>query len=178
MDIEEAIGHGFVEEDHASESGVEGYLEPDPLPPSVVVPIVKKQLFSFDGRASGADTTVVLGQSIPVTKWTSGALIVILHSKNTWSAAAGLTTAQLLVQPFAAFTDPDEPQTVFADTSRVIAPSTTILASTTAPQTYINSLIAPYGPEVLVRLRFRQLATPAVAAQTATLSVYLLGRLH
>lgn len=153
-----------------------GYVEPDGLPPHVIVPVVRKQLFSFDGRASGADTNVDLGQAIPVTKWSSGALIVVLQCKNTWSAAAGLTNAQLLVQPFSAYTDPDQPETVFADFSRVVAASTTIVASTTAPQTYINELLSPWGPEVLVRLRFRQLAKPAIAEQTATLSV--LGRMR
>ncbi len=145
-------------------------------PSEVVLPIVRRQLFSFDGRASGTTETIVVANGTDAPWWVSGAVLVVLHAKNAWlTGVGGNTTGRLNVDVVNMRVADEEPGLIISDEARFTT-STSIVASTNAPLTTINSLVTPFGPQLYVRLRFLQGVTAAAAAQTATLSVYLIGR--
>jgi hypothetical protein len=142
----------------------------------VVVPVIRRQPFSFDGRASGTSQTIVLANGIDASWWVRGTLLVVLHAKNAWlNGVGGNTTGILAIDVLNARLDEDTPDVTFADEVRFTS-SPNIVATTAAPLLTQRDLIAPFGPELLVRARFSQGATAAASPQTATLSVFLVGR--
>ncbi len=50
-----------------------------------LVPIIAKTDFSFDGRAGGTTQDIPLAVGIDSSAWVSGALIVRIHTRNTWT---------------------------------------------------------------------------------------------
>lgn len=132
--------------------------------------VIAKTEYSYDGRASGSLQSVTLAAGIKSVQWVSGALLVRLHTKGTFSATA---VARVLVENFSIV--PEEPQTIFVDP---IAIATAGIASgTTAPNYQVVAFSGAIGPMLQVRLTFDQGATPAAAAQTFSISVDLLGRI-
>jgi hypothetical protein len=142
-----------------------------------VIPIARRLDLSFDGRASGSQQRVVLAAGIDVTEWVSGNMLFILHARNAWlTAGGGNTTAQGRFEADSIALDPDDPSVDFIDTSRTVAQSPIILASTTAPLCAVDAFEAPFGPQLRVFAWFTQGAAAAASAQTLTVSIYLSGR--
>lgn len=55
----------------------------------VVVPVVRRETFAFDGRGSGTAQTIVLANGVDATWWRSGRLLVLGHTKNAWLTGGG-----------------------------------------------------------------------------------------
>lgn len=136
---------------------------------SDVVHVVPEIDISIDGRA-GSTQTIPLRTRIPTSEWKSGVLQVLLHAKNTWSTTA---TASILVQN-AVYT-PDDPSTAFSGSTIARVDLTNNSAASTAYTEALDD--APIGMMVNVILSWEQGAT-ATAAQTASVSVTLVGRMY
>ncbi len=150
-------------------------------PTSVSVPVVRAQKYSFDGRGGGGDEVVVLADGIDASWWVSGALHVILHSKNDWLTGAGAaTTGSLAVEVIPVRLAEDSPDTTYVSAGGgagggAVA-SATISAASTSKTYQVAALSGAFGPSLRVQLRFTQGALAAGSPQTATLTVELLGR--
>jgi hypothetical protein len=104
-------------------------------------------------------------------------MLFILHARNAWlTAGGGATSAQVRFDAESVSLDPDDPTIDFIDTSRAVAQSPTIVASTTAPLCALADLGAPFGPQLRVYASFTQGAAAAASAQTLSVSIYLTGR--
>lgn len=134
-----------------------------------VVPIIPRTDYSFDGRASGTTQDVPLAVGIDSSAWVSGALIVRIHARNTWT---GTTTLSALVENI--MLAPEEPDVVFAVTSSTVA-SSTVLGSTTPPGLIVVAFTPPIGPMLRVRLNYA-VSVAQSAANTISLAVDLVGR--
>lgn len=141
----------------------------------VVVPVVRRETFAFDGRGSGTTQTMVLANGVDATWWRSGRLLVLGHTKNAWlTGGGGPTTGSLQVVVDNISITEDAPETTFVGNR--LGASTPIVATSTLPLYLVSSLAPPFAGQLRVSLSFTQGATAAVAAQTVALSVYLLGR--
>lgn len=148
-------------------------------PEEHVVPIVRREVLAFDGRASGTTQRITLASAVDVSAWVSGAFVTILHAKNAWLTAGGGNTsgqAVFLVENVAV--DPTEPDVMYVDESRMVASSSTITATTTAPRLDQAAFVPPFGPSARVSVRFTQGAAAAASAQTLAVSIYLVGRIR
>ncbi|MBL8744113.1 MAG: hypothetical protein JNK04_23560, partial [Myxococcales bacterium] len=134
-----------------------------------VVPIIAKTDFSFDGRSGGTTQDIPLAVGIDSSAWVSGALIVRIHARNTWT---GTATLSALVENIMLV--PEEPDVVFALTSPVVA-SSSALGSTTPPGLLVVAFAPPIGPMLRVRLNY-SVSVAQSAANTISIGVDLVGR--
>lgn len=142
---------------------------------AVLIPIVRRGNFAFDGRASGTDQTIVLATGVDASWWRTGSVMVVGHTKNAWlSVGGGPTTGALrVVVDNVAITD-DAPDVVLVGSR--LASTTAIVATSTLPLYQVATLSGAIAGQLRVSLVFNQGATAASSAQTIALSVYLLGR--
>lgn len=142
------------------------------------VPVLRREVLSFDGRASGTSQRITLASAVDVSAWVRGTFVTVLHAKNAWlTGAGGNTTGQALFLAENVALDPTEPEVAYVDESRVVA-SSTITATTAVRRLDQTLFVPPFGPSVRVSVRFTQGASPAVSAQTLTVSIYLVGRMR
>ena len=142
----------------------------------IVVPIVRRGNFAFDGRLSGSTQTVVLANAIDVTWWRTAILLFIVHTKNNWlTGGGGPTTGQLALSAGSVSLTPDAPDVTFLDPLSKVTTSS-VVQTTVVPMYELKRLNPPFGPQVQVSLTFDQGATVASGPQTIALSCYLLGR--
>lgn len=137
---------------------------------SQIVHVVPEIDISFDGRADTTQTIPLLTR-IPSADWKSGVLSVRLHARGTWSATV---TASIIVRNVV-YT-PDDPSTAFSGSD--IA-TISLTNSSTVGAVLTEALDdAPIGPMVSVVLSWAQGGTAASAAQTASISVDIVGRMY
>ena len=139
-------------------------------PTHVVVPIVRRAQYTFVGRASGSTQVITLGNGIDATQWQDGQLVVLVQQQNSW-----MPTAQLTVEVQNVSLTPDAPDVTVTDVEST-ASSPIIEDATTVPSMFVVALSPPFGPQLMVSLRFAQGAISGTA-QTITLSVELVARL-
>ena len=150
--------------------------EPEPLPnlpfdpTHVVVPIVRRAQYTFVGRASGSTQVVTIGNGVDATQWQDAQLVVLVHQQNSW-----MPTAQLTVEVQNVSLTPDAPDVTVTDVEST-ASSPIIEDATVVPSMFVVALSPPFGPQLMVSLRFAQGAISGTA-QTITLSVELVARL-
>lgn len=152
--------------------------EPEVEPPNdLIVPIARRLELSFDGRASGTQQVVPIAYGVDVSPWVSGTFVFILHARNAWLTSGGAnTTALVNVVVESVSLDPDAPESQFIDTSRQVAASPTITATTGAPLYVSSAFTTPFGPQLRVTARFSQGISPAGGPQTLAVSIFLVGR--
>jgi len=142
-----------------------------------VIPVARRLDLAFDGRASGSQQRVPLAVGIDVTEWVSGNMLFILHARNAWlTSGGGATSAQVRFEAESVALDPDDPSTEYIDTSRTVAQSPIVLASTVAPLCALDEIEAPFGPRLRVFASFTQGAAAAAGPQRLSVSIYLTGR--
>ncbi len=139
-------------------------------PTHVVVPIVRRAQYSFVGRANGATQVITLGNGVDATQWQDGQLVVLVHQQNSW-----MPTAQLTVEVQNVSLTPDAPDETVTDVEST-ASSPIIEDSTVVPSMFVVPLSPPFGPQLMVSLRFTQGAV-SDTSQTITLTVQLVARL-
>lgn len=138
-----------------------------------LVPILGKTEVAYDGR--GGTSPPVL-QDVPVavgvdsSEWVSGALIVKLHAKNTWSTTA---TLRVLVQNIMLV--PEEPDVVYLSSATPVA-QVDFVNTDVAPALKLTAFSGVIGPMFRVLLRWEQGATALTGPQTASVSIDLVGR--
>ena len=141
----------------------------------VVVPVVKRGNFAFDGRASGTDQTIVLATGIDASWWRTASVLVVGHTKNAWlTGGGGPTTGALRVVVDNVAITEDAPDLELVGNR--LASTTAIVATSTLPLFQVTTLSGAIAGQLRVSLVFNQGATGAASAQTIALSVYLLGR--
>ena len=123
---------------------------------------------SFDGRA-GAVQDVVLAPSIRMVEWTSGVLLVRLHTKGSWTSSSA--NAQVLVMNTSIA--PEEPHTLFPGSTIATAQ---INQGDTAPKLYEDDLTGAIADTVRVLVRWNQGASAGTAAFTLSIGVDLVVR--
>ncbi len=150
---------------------------PDFQPTETVVSIVRRQLYSFDGRIASTQTAV-LAKGIDTSWWRSGVLAVVLHAKGAWTTSTGAATnATLIIKARAVRLDEDAPEVNFQNqTELLVAQVGPIVSSTSAPRYLLANFNAPWSQELQVDLELKQGSLAAGGAQTATLSIHLVGR--
>ncbi len=136
-----------------------------------LVPILPKTDFSFDGRnVANATQDVPVAVGIDSSSWVSGALIVRLHAKNTWSA-----TASLRVFVDNIMLAPEEPDVVFA-TSPVVELAFASFVNTDAAPLLKVATLTGMGPMLRVMVRWTQGLTAGAGQQTGAIGIDLVGR--
>jgi len=138
----------------------------------MVVPILLRANFSFNGRISGAQSGVV-AYGVDMTEWASGLLMVLLHSRSAWIGTGG-TTASWGVEVQNVSIDADAPELEFVD--RIVASAAALTSATAVPNCQTVAFVAPFGPQARVRWTFSQGALAATAALQLSASIYLIGR--
>jgi hypothetical protein len=134
-------------------------------------PILSKTDVSFDGRNSGTNQIVPVAVGIDSSSWVSGVLAVRLHAKNTWATSP----ARLHVKVQNIMLVPEEPDVVYLASGDVSSVAF-VQGTDSAPLLKVAAFAAPIGPMLRVILEWEQGATAASAAQTASISVDLVGR--
>jgi len=138
-----------------------------------LVPIMSKTDLSFDGRAIASPNGL---QDIPIavgidsSSWVSAVLLVKLHQKGTWA-----TNGILRVLAQNIMLVPEEPDVVYLSTAAAAAEVTFVFGDA-APALKLTPFTGVIGPMLRVLLRWEQGTVAAGAAQTASISVDLVGR--
>jgi len=134
-----------------------------------LVPILAKTDFSFDGRpAQTQEFPVAIG--VDSSSWVSGALVVRVHSRNTWSG----TTPILRVHVDNIMLTPEEPDVVFA--AGTVAVTTDITGSApAAPGLVVIAFTPPIGPMLRVRLTYT-VAANQTGPNNIAVGIDLVGR--
>lgn len=152
--------------DSVEHEGEEPILEFDPT--ELVIPIVRRLTYRFDGRAS-VEQTAQLATAIPVTFARTGQLVWIVQRADGLSSTAGFR----LECDNVSVVEEDPPLTFVGLRA---ATSTTVNLSTPTPFFQTVALTAGFGPELSVTLRWVQGAVVASRDCLVTLSVYLMLR--
>ncbi len=137
--------------------------------------ILSKTNVSFDGRNPGVGITtqdIPVAQGIDSSSWVSGLVAVRLHERNTWANGASL---KIVVQNIMLV--PEEPDVVYVATAADVATvSFTNVGTDNPPILRLTQFAAPIGPMLRVLIRWEQGTTVQAGAQTAAISVDLVGR--
>ena len=141
-----------------------------------LVEVLSKTDFSFDGRDSGSDQVVPLAVGIDTSGWKSGVLAVRLHAIGTWSASA---TA--IIEPYNVSLVPEDPSIVYTGAlltgpGGVGTAEVRIINTIAAGALVMKEFGSAVGHQLMVRLVWNQGPTPAVGAQTFSISCDLVGR--
>jgi hypothetical protein len=130
------------------------------------VNVIPKTDFSFDGRSTSIQL-VPLAVGIDSSAWVSGALLVRVHAKSSWT---GTIVASVVVENIMLV--PEEPDVVFA--------ATTALASADLVAAGVGSLtVAPFtagNVGAMLRVRISYQTTVAASLNTIAIGVDLVGR--
>lgn len=133
-----------------------------------VVPILSRTDFSLDTRntSSAIGNVVPLAVGVDSSTWVSGALLVRIHARSTWTGM----TATIAVENIMLV--PEEPDVVFAS-STPVATTTDLGAVSIVPSLLVVAFTPPIGP--LLRVRLTTIGT-TTATNTISLGVDLVGR--
>ena len=135
------------------------------------IPILGKTEVSFDGRnAASVFQDIPIAVGIDSSEFVSAVLVAKLHTKNTWSTSAFL---RILAQNI--MISPDEPDVVFVAGGTAPA-EVSFVNGDTAPALKLTQFTGVIGPMLRILLRWEQGLTVASGAQTASVSVDLVGR--
>jgi len=130
------------------------------------VNVIPKTDFSVDGRSTSIQL-VPLAVGIDSSAWVSGALLVRVHAKSSWT---GTIVASVVVENIMLV--PEEPDVVFA--------ATTALASADLVAAGVGSLtVAPFtagNVGAMLRVRISYQTTVAASLNTIAIGVDLVGR--
>ncbi len=136
-----------------------------------LVPIIAKSDFAFDARAGASAQEVPLAVGIDSSSWVSGALVVRVHSRNSWSG----TTPVLRVLVENIMLVPEEPDVLFAASAAVASSGDITGSAPAAPGLLVVPFTAPIGPLLRVRLTYTVAANQA-GLNSIALGVDLVGR--
>ncbi len=141
------------------------------LPLFETVAVVKHAEFSFDARAD-SNQSFPLATGIDTSRWVGATIVVLLSAKAGWAERAVCSVAVQACafdpcDPKVEFLGPQLQVTTYAETDGVTAP---VLSADLLPM--------PLPATVRVVLYWQRGAFEATGLQTATLSVYLIGKLH
>ncbi len=134
-------------------------------------PIINKTDTSWDGRAA-ASQEIPIATGIDSSAWVSGAVVAKLHAKNAWAN----TTTKLIVQVKNIMLVPEEPDIVYVSSATPVASAEFVQGTDNAPALKVVAFTGVIGPMLQVILRWEQGSTAGGAAQTASISVDLVGR--
>jgi hypothetical protein len=139
---------------------------------SIVVPIVRKGEYAFDGRLSGQVQEVVLANAVDASWWVRATILFVVHAAGRFSSSA---TAQIRAASTVIAAEAPDVSFVgaieFSDTN-------SFSASSSLPFMTLKTVLPPFGPQLRLSLRFSQGASSTAALQMFTMSVYLVGRAH
>ncbi|MBL9021982.1 MAG: hypothetical protein JNL21_07260 [Myxococcales bacterium] len=133
--------------------------------------ILSKTDTSWDGRL-GAFQEIPVATGVDSSAWVSGVLLAKLHAKNAWAN----TSTKLIVQVKNIMLVPEEPDVVYVSSATPVASVEFVQGTDNAPALKLAQFTGPIGPMLQVILRWEQGSTAAGAAQTASVSVDLVGR--
>lgn len=135
------------------------------------IPILGKTDVSFDGRnAASVYQDIPIAVGIDSSEFVSAVLIGKLHTKNTWSGTAFL---RIIAQNI--MISPDEPDVVFVAGGTAPA-EVNFVNGDAAPALKLTQFTGVIGPMLRILLRWEQGTAVWSAAQTASISVDLVGR--
>lgn len=152
--------------DSVQHEGEEPILGFDPT--ELVVPIVRRLTYRFDGRTT-VEQTVQLGTAVPVAFARTGQLVFIVERADGLSSTAGF-----LIECDSVSVVEEDPPSTFIGTRAAGSP--TVNLATAIPFFQTTPLTAGFGPELAVTLRWLQGSVAATRDCFVTLSVYLMLR--
>lgn len=133
--------------------------------------IINKTDTSWDGRL-GAFQEIPVATGIDSSAWVSGALVTKLHAKNTWAN----TSTKLIVQVKNIMLVPEEPDIVYVSSASPVASAEFVHCTDNAPALKVVAFTGVIGPMLQVILRWEQGSSAGAGAQTASISIDLVGR--
>lgn len=136
-----------------------------------LIPVLGKTEVSFDGRnAASVYQDIPIAVGIDSSEFVSAVLLAKLHTKNTWSGTAFL---RILAQNIMLV--PEEPDVVYVSSGTAAAEVNFVLGDS-APALKLTQFSGVIGPMLRILLRWEQGTTTLSAAQTASISIDLVGR--
>jgi hypothetical protein len=147
--------------------------EAEPLdfdPTELLIPLVRRETFQFDLRASQT-LTVIVADEVECAFARQGALLFLVHSRANWSVTASVRMEVENVSPA-----PDDPGVSFVQRAKVASSS---LVTIGTPVPTFERVILPFGvfgPQLRVNLLLLQGATVATVAQSVVVSAFLVLR--
>lgn len=141
-------------------------VDVDDLPWEEQVTIVRALEVTFDG-VPGNLQSVDLAVGIDSTRWVSASLVAVLHATSGWEPRT-----EIRIDAAPVVLDPDDPATVFVGPifGQVVFSGLNDVAPTMRVET-----ISPLAGQLRIQLGLIQ---DGDGPQTATISVYLVGRFH
>jgi len=152
-----------------ADRGAEEEVDPNDVEPETRVVIARRIDVVFDLEVS-TSLRAPLAVGVDTSSWTSGVLVVCLHTKNAW---ADPVKTVLGVHVYRIELDAEDPKQVFL--GGLIA-AIGVLDTSQVGASFFSTFSTPIGASVMVELVLGQSGAPSTGPNTASISIELLGR--